>query len=93
MKAGSIATNAHAQAAGHAHAHGHAHAPGHGHFHAADHDHPVVHERAPSLLLPTSAPATGRSLLMTSALRRLAGAIGLSVLLWGAVAWSLSGTP
>jgi hypothetical protein len=30
---------------------------------------------------------------MTSALVRLAGAIGLSALLWAAVAWALSGTP
>jgi hypothetical protein len=35
-------------------------------------------------------PASGNSLLMSSALRRLLGALGLIAGLWLAVAWALS---
>jgi hypothetical protein len=45
------------------------------HHHAPDHAHP--------------SPAIPASLLRMSAAQRLAGALGLSVLLWAAVWWAL----
>ncbi len=66
------------------HGHGHAHG-GHSHAHGATRHH---HAAAPA-----QPPAATTSLLMHSALARLAGAVALIALLWAAVAWSLSGTP
>ena len=65
------------------HVHAHHHEHDHGHAHAHPTAHSPAHESAPS----------SASLLMSSATLRLAGAIGLSALLWAAVAWALSGTP
>lgn len=93
MKAGVVVeAPAHGPAGGHAHVHAHDHAAGHDHHHGHGHD-AAAHAHAPSLLLPTPAPAPVASLLMSSALLRLAGAVGLSALLWATVAWALSGTP
>lgn len=82
---------AHAHAPGHAHAHSHVHASGHAHAHPAGHD--ADPAQGSALLLPPKASAPVASLLMSSALRRLAGALGLTALLWAAVAWALAGTP
>jgi hypothetical protein len=72
----------------HTHDHGPAdHEHGHGHAHGAAHPH---HHPAAA---PAQPPAATTSLLMRSALARLAGAAALIALLWTAVAWSLSGTP
>lgn len=90
MKAGVVEAPARGPASGHSHVHAHDHAAGHDHHHGHD---AAAHARAPSLLLPTSARAPVASLLMSSALLRLAGAVGLSALLWATVAWALSGTP
>lgn len=92
MKAGVVEAPARGPASGHSHVHAHDHAAGHDHHHEHGHD-DAAHARAPSLLLPTPAPAPVASLLMSSALLRLAGAVGVSGLLWAAVAWALSGTP
>ena len=76
----------------HEHAHGHAHDHGHAHGHAAGHNHSThTHAAPPPLASP--ARASRRSLLMSAAPLRLAGAVALSALLWAAVAWALSGTP
>lgn len=88
MTAGLIETTGPGQASGHAHGHGH----GPAHHHGPGHDH-AAHAPGPSLRLPTPAPAPVASLLMSSALLRLAGAIGIGALLWTAVVWALSGTP
>jgi ABC-type Zn2+ transport system substrate-binding protein/surface adhesin len=80
----------HAPVHDHAHHHEHDHAAGHAHPHTAGHVH-AAHAHAPSLLLRTHAPARVTSLLMSSALLRLAGAVGLSALLWTAVVWALAG--
>ena len=72
------------------HSHQHDHGPaGHSHSHGEAHHH---HHHTPA---PVARPpaATTTSLLMHSALARLAGASALIALLWAAVAWSLSGTP
>jgi ABC-type Zn2+ transport system substrate-binding protein/surface adhesin len=86
----------HTGAPGHAHGHGHDHSHDHAHAaphrHAPGHDH-GAHARDVSLSLATAARPPVASLLMSSALRRLVGAIGLIALLWAAVAWALSGTP
>ena len=96
MKTDRIDTGAldHEHPGGQAHkpAHGHAHAHGHEHHHSTDHDH-STHAYGPAPLLPKPVSAPGASLLMTSALLRFAGAIGLNAMLWAAVAWALSGTP
>jgi len=76
----------------HEHAHAHEHAHGPVHRHAAGHDH-GTHTHAAKPPLASSVSERRTSLLMNSAPLRLAGAVALSVLLWAAVAWALSGTP
>lgn len=71
----------------HPHDHGPAD-PGHSHAHGSTHHH---HHHTPAPV--ARPPAATTSLLMRSALARLAGAATLIALLWAAVAWSLSGTP
>lgn len=72
------------------HSQQHDHGPaGHSHSHGEAHHH-HHHTPAPAARPPA---ATTTSLLMHSALARLAGAAALIALLWAAVAWSLSGTP
>ena len=71
--------------------HQHDHGPAdHGHAHAHSHAHGAAHRHTTP---PAQPPAAITSLLMRSALARLAGATALIVVLWAAVAWSLSGTP
>jgi len=90
--------------AAHAHGERHQHGPhiGHAHRHAhhapdapqsphATHGDPPHHghhhARGPLPVAPRS------SLLMSSAVYRMAAATVLSALLWAAVAWALSGSP
>lgn len=83
-------THAHSGTPGHEHDHDHS-AHSHAHAHAAPHAHAHAHSPSPSRSTPVRPPLA--SLLMSSALLRLAGAIALSALMWSAVAWALSGTP
>ena len=47
---------------------------------------------APADPVPPAGKAPEHSLLMSSALHRMAGALGLVLLLWLAVGWALAGT-
>lgn len=64
---------------GHDHRHDHSHAHDHAHGHHARHAPAHPHHEART------------SLLMSSAVHRMALATVLSALLWAAVAWALSG--
>jgi ABC-type Zn2+ transport system substrate-binding protein/surface adhesin len=85
-----------------AHEIGHGHGHGHGHQHVKD-EHGREHEHAGSVHRHEHAahhqhekpesPVPRTSLLMSSAVHRMAGATVLTAMLWVAVAWALSGSP
>ena len=82
----------------HAHTDDHPHVHAHGHSHPHEHSHPHAHDHGEHSHAPKAPPAVAAgeprsSLLMSSAPWRLAGAVVLTMLLWAAVAWALSGTP
>ncbi|MDH4390687.1 MAG: hypothetical protein QE285_04595 [Aquabacterium sp.] len=70
----------HNDAQGHRHTHGHHHGHDHGHHHGHGSDAPPPQ--------PGGLP-NPPSLLMAGATTRLAGVVGLLLLLWAAVAWAL----
>lgn len=65
----------------------------HGHLRAHSRTHAHAHDHGTRAAAPTSAGEPRSSLLMSSALGRLVGAVVLIAVLWATVAWALSGTP